>query len=149
RRRKYLGAVLLVALGAVATFAVIQHASAGAAEAPSVASGTPAVSRLPAGTIAMTASGNVEHTRLWTKKGLRDVGIDGRAFGWSPDGSHLLTRRGADLYVIRADGTDEVRIATSDGYNAVWSPDGTRIAFEAGPGTTFGLNAIYTVRPDG
>ena len=61
----------------------------------------------------------------------------------------MLTKRGADLYVVRSDGTDEVRIATGDGYNAVWSRDGTRIAFEAGPGTRSGYNSIYTVKPDG
>jgi TolB protein len=55
----------------------------------------------------------------------------GRAYGWSPDGSRLLLSRWPALYVVNADGSHEVRITSAaDGYNAVWSPDGTRIAYE-------------------
>ena len=44
----------------------------------------------------------------------------------------------------------EVQIAKKgNGYNAVWSPDGTRIAFESGPGTRSGYNSIYIVGRDG
>ena len=129
---------------------VFERTTAEAGDTQNASTHAALTSGLPAGTIALTGSSTEERTVLWTRRGLRDPGIEGRAFGWSPDGSRLLIKRGEGLYVVRADGSGEVQIAKAgSGYNAVWSPDGARIAFEAGPGTRSGENSIYTVRPDG
>ncbi|HLB61963.1 MAG TPA: hypothetical protein VJN50_04420 [Actinomycetota bacterium] len=77
-------------------------------------------------------------------------GGEGAAFDWSPDGAEIVFSRtvrlsdegekarfSSDLYVAKADGTDEVQL-TSDGqsWNPAWSPDGSRIAFDtSAPGS--------------
>jgi Tol biopolymer transport system component len=69
-----------------------------------------------------------------------------QSVSWSPDGDRLLLAgdpaAGAgspeaeafDLYTVRPDGTDLVRLTHGGGYEmfATWSPDGTRILFARG-----------------
>ncbi len=149
RRRHIYGAVAgIAALILLGAFVVIERTSAAAPASDGPPSRSRVGSGLPAGTIALTGSGNETRTVLWTRAGLRDPGIRGRAFGWSPDGSRLLVARWfsslAALFVVRPDGSGLVRLPRrGDGYNAVWSPDGTRIAF-------VGARArIYVVGADG
>ena len=155
RRRKYGAVALLVMLIGVGTFVVVARTTADAAKSQDSSPALTAGSGLPAGTIALTGTGNVERTVLWTRRGLRDPEIDGRAFGWSPDGSRLLVQRSRSmLYVVRADGSSEVRLPRrGDGYNAVWSRDGTRIAFEGSARSPtagrWGNSAIYVVGANG
>jgi hypothetical protein len=57
---------------------------------------------------------------------------------YSPDGSHILfdsTRAGETaLYVMDADGSNAVRATfLHDDWGGTWSPDGTKIAFNANP----------------
>ena len=49
---------------------------------------------------------------------------------WSPDGSKIAFVGGGKIWVINADGTNEINISgtrTGDNYPD-WSPDGSRIA---------------------
>ncbi|MGH2899507.1 MAG: TolB family protein, partial [Solirubrobacteraceae bacterium] len=76
---------------------------------------------------------------------------------WSPDGSRIafLTNRDADfeIYTMKPDGSDPVRLTTSVGEDAhpSWSPDGSQIAFHSrrtsGPGDS-GLD-IFRMDADG
>jgi Tol biopolymer transport system component len=77
---------------------------------------------------------------------------------WSPDGTSLAfaDASSGELYVIRADGTGQVRItqpptprscvdpvgSCGGDVDPAWSPQGDRIAFAEG-------DSIWTVRPDG
>jgi Tol biopolymer transport system component len=81
---------------------------------------------------------------------------------WSPDGRHILyttycyfgpcgqPSRGAQLFVMRADGTaaHKVTHVRGNAYNGRWSPDGGRIVFASNPrlGPT---GDVYTARADG
>src|SRR5215203_4624217 len=74
---------------------------------------------------------------------LTDDSTDERAAVWSPDGTKIAFVRSSspdntDIFVMNADGTDMARLTTdrarlTDGSvvepQAVWSPDGTKIAF--------------------
>jgi hypothetical protein len=78
---------------------------------------------------------------------------------WSPDGSQLVfssTSAAAGIYIVNADGTGARPILTDRRYagGAVWSPDGTTIAFVAaggllGGGGNSALDALYLMSPDG
>jgi TolB protein len=96
-----------------------------------------------------------------------DPGIDSFP-EWSPDGSRLLfhsTRAGEtvaftaadgtvvtepnwDVFVMNADGTGQLNLTNNPAMDAhaVWSPDGTRIAFNS---TRDGNVEIYLMDPDG
>lgn len=71
---------------------------------------------------------------------------------WSPDGARLAFARfrgnGADIYTIRADGTEEKRLTTERGADSgpAWSPDGKRIAFTS---ERDGNAEIYVMQADG
>lgn len=68
---------------------------------------------------------------------------------YSPDGGSILTSSGGRLLVLAADGS-VVNDITEDGFflfGAVWSPDGTRIAFSR---STEAFRAdVFTSLPDG
>ncbi len=63
----------------------------------------------------------------------------------SPDGKRIAFVRGADIYVMNADGTDVGRLV-ENAYSPAWSPDGTRIAFVSGRD---GNEEIYVMNADG
>ena len=56
---------------------------------------------------------------------------------WSPDGSKIVYSHGGTLWVVNADGTNEVSLGVSGMYPA-WSPDGNKIAYHNGGGTPGG-----------
>ena len=73
---------------------------------------------------------------------------------WSPDGSEIVftsVRDGnqADIYVMEADGSNEVRITTNPASdsNPTWSPDGSKIAFVSNRRDQ--ITAIYVMDADG
>lgn len=62
---------------------------------------------------------------------------------WSPDGQRIVFMRGASIYTMDADGTDQTKVV---GYawpgEPTWSPDGTRLAFTR-------EDSVYVVDADG
>ena len=68
---------------------------------------------------------------------------------FSPDGSAVLTSSGGSLVLLDAEGAERSRIE-DDGaslFGAVWSPDGSHIAFSRDPGDV--KSDVYVSRPDG
>jgi Tol biopolymer transport system component len=77
---------------------------------------------------------------------------------WTPDGRRLSFTRltsvpgGVELLAVNADGTGEQQLLTDLPHplpsyaTAVWSPDGSRLAFEY---VLDGVRGIYSARPDG
>ena len=65
---------------------------------------------------------------------------------WSPAGTLIAYTTGGDLWLVRPDGTGSRRIA-EDAYGAVWSADGTQLAFFGRGGAGWGT--ISVVRADG
>ena len=93
----------------------------------------------------MNADGSDE-TRLTTNEALSDV-----APNWSPDGARIVWAHQpepgpdqTDLYVMSADGSDQVPVTSSDSFenDPAWSPDGKRIVFQT-------QNLLWTINPDG
>jgi Tol biopolymer transport system component len=80
---------------------------------------------------------------------------------WSPDGkrvsfTHWVHATAGELNqfvvnTIKPDGTDLRPVTPNDvqGGEAVWSPDGTLIAFQSPPDREGVPKAVYTIRPDG
>ena len=157
RRRRRAGAILALAgVAGLLGLALVWHGdpvktgAAGGRTAPSTAS------RLPDGIIALTGIGrSVPHVLLWTPQGVRDSGIRGMAFGWSPDGKRLLVQRDSALLAVHVKTRHEVLLTRAgSGFNAAWSPDGSLVAFEggrAGPVTSdsLGWRKIVVVGADG
>jgi hypothetical protein len=56
----------------------------------------------------------------------------------SPDGTHIAFVRAENVVVMNADGSDMHQVTTGGGMAPRWSPDGTKILFEAGTAIAFG-----------
>lgn len=70
-------------------------------------------------------------------------------YEWSPDGTELLYKTDAGLYVVESDGSNRRTVVAEDYVlGAAWSPDGERIAFTMSA-TFGGSGELYTSRPDG
>lgn len=74
--------------------------------------------------------------------------VAGHPFGaWSPDGSRVAFLSGSfgegTVLVISADGSGESHVTDIEAYPPDWSPDGTKLIFEAVEG------GIYSVEADG
>ena len=81
---------------------------------------------------------------------------------WSPDGGRIAFVKAplcpnnpdcprADIYTVRPDGTGLTRVTNSNGLDEgdlAWSPEGSKIAFEASA-PTGGGNHVYTINVDG
>jgi|GEM_PF-6033071 len=71
---------------------------------------------------------------------------------WSPDGSQLLFRRAtdgvSDIWLMSADGTEQVRLTDNGGsnYDPRWSPDGDHVLFTSDLG---GDTDIWMMNADG
>ncbi len=62
---------------------------------------------------------------------------------WSPDGSHIAFISSSELYIMGADGSDQIRVDTPGGgkEGLVWSPDSRRLAYQR--------DGIHIVNSDG
>jgi len=69
---------------------------------------------------------------------------------WSPDGQRIAFARNKDLFVAKADGSGERKLASVPGKIArpAWSPDGRRIRFTAFDEARFST-ALWEVSPEG
>jgi Tol biopolymer transport system component len=78
----------------------------------------------------------------WTPDGVEELELGGAIVGWSRDGTRLLLVHGYgldDLDIVGVDGTKIASIPTAHlgdgtGETAVWSPDGSQVAYAAPPG---------------
>jgi len=74
---------------------------------------------------------------------------------WGPDGriAFVSTRQGTGIYVMNPDGSDVRRLTAfapnRNEYRPSWSPDGTKIAFQADRDTPIGNTEIYVMNADG
>jgi Tol biopolymer transport system component len=77
--------------------------------------------------------------------------VDNRYQAWSPDGQWIawspLDETGFELWVMRADGTEQQKLADGGSFPA-WGPDSERIVF-AKPAQGSDLTALWTIRRDG
>ena len=133
------------------------------------AAGDAAQPRVPGRIVFATdRGGNVDNTELYSIRAdgrgrravTRNLGADGGA-AWSPDGRRIAfwserfegSQRIRALYVMRADGSGRRRLSprylvvAEDAEGGVsWSPDGSRLAFQAARSLRTG---IWVVRADG
>jgi Tol biopolymer transport system component len=81
-----------------------------------------------------------------------DVSPDGRQIVWFTDSHPSSTgARQNDLYVMNIDGTNRVRLTTTDESDGGpdWSPDGTKIAWNRREAVTGANNDVWVMNADG
>ena len=73
---------------------------------------------------------------------------------WSPDGKRIAFVRFRDLYVMNADGSNQILLAKNTyndpqlDFTPAWSPDGSRIAFQAA-GKGYKYENLFVIGADG
>src|SRR4051794_7423322 len=114
---------------------VVAAAAAGALAQPVVAqAATPTLPSL----VAYVRGGDVYVSRGAIETRLTTGGVSARP-RWSPDGRQIAFLRSGQLWVMRADGTGQRRLASRPAAGPSWSPDSRSIAFASlsctgGPG---------------
>ena len=81
-----------------------------------------------------------------------DAGVKDQVPDWSPDGDRIAYVADDDLWVMDADGSDQVNLTHSANseFGAAWSPRGGWIAFTGSGGPVpAGQRYVQVVRPDG
>lgn len=76
---------------------------------------------------------------------LTNNSVDDRDPAWSPDGASVAFTRNETVYIMDADGGNQVRLA-SNASLPTWSPDGAKIAFQRGQNNEA---EIYVMSADG
>jgi len=87
---------------------------------------------------------------------------DAKDLTWSPDGSKIafqsirsvaptppdIYEEISDIYIMNADGSNQVNLTQNSGYDftPIWSPDGSKIAFQS---LRNGLYGLYVMNTDG
>ena len=70
---------------------------------------------------------------------------------WSPDGSKILFTLNNEIYVMNADGSNQIHLTDDQGSDSspTWSPGGTKIAFARRHSIDFNLAQIYVMNANG
>jgi Tol biopolymer transport system component len=92
-----------------------------------------------------------------TDHGTKKLGYEGGSDAvWSPDSEKLAFLQDGDVYVAKADGSDEKRLTNSsfswDINSLAWSPDSEKIAFVRVKERAYGdaqYGDLYVIKPDG
>jgi len=108
-----------------------------------LSAGMAAASPMPTPTLSeYSGPGTIAFTRdddlytVWSDgTGLRRIAQGARCAAWSPDGSQIACGTQHGLFVMRADGSDQRKVATGWFAGGVaWSPDARQIVFSSGGG---------------
>lgn len=147
-RRRRLRNSALVALGVAAIALVAVIGAVALREGGSEEGGATARAGLPTtlrdAEILVTGypEQGMETVTRWTPGDVEELELGGPVVGWSRDGARLLVVHGYgldDLDVVRTDGTKvasapRAHFGDGTGETAVWSPDGSQVAYAAPPG---------------
>ncbi len=103
----------------------------------------------------LTRSRREEWNPAWSPDGTKIAFLSNRDVYGHPEASmepeHQWEVEPSEIYVMNADGSEQKRVTKMEGHKGepAWSPDGTKIAFDASPGTFLADTAIYLMNVDG
>jgi Tol biopolymer transport system component len=146
RRRRRNGAIVtLVALVAVAGFAIVGRGTESDSASPALAARSSAAGGKTESKIAFIREPEGGYAGvLWVMNpdgsGQRRLAPAHPSMRWSPDGQKLVFD---NLYVMYADGSGRRKLTPDNGREPVWSPDGRRIAYLSNG------NGVRVVNADG